>query len=91
MRIDIQTEINDLISEPCVGNAYNVRGGCGARNGHIMVIIALPGDRAVVVTVDKNGEIISASAYGVHYFRDKCPIGFVEGVEELSLVMRGIK
>lgn len=92
MRIDIQTEIADLIGEPTVGNAYSVRGGSGAKNGHISVIVAITQtNMAVVLTVNRDGDVITASAYGLHYFRDKCPIGFVEGIEELSLVMRSIK
>lgn len=84
MRFNIDQEIKSVIQSPIIGNVYNVRGGSGARNGYMMIIISIAGATVTVLTVNKNGEIISGSNYGVHYFEEKCPIAYCPGLEELS-------
>lgn len=67
MKIDIQTDLPIPQSpEDMVGNVYPVRGGFGARNGHVHVIIAhydkVQGccrySGYCTVTVDCDGEIV---------------------------------
>lgn len=99
MKIDIATNVPIPQSGPdMVGNVYPVRGGFGARNGHMHVIIAhydkvQGGCRYAgycTVTVDCDGEIVGANNYACHYFDDKVPMAKVEGLEEVSLVMRSL-
>lgn len=99
MKIDIQTEI-PLAGTPAemVGNVYPVRGGFGARNGHVHVIISAY-DKVqgccryngyCTVTVDSDGDIVGANSYGQHYFDNKIPIAKVEGLHDVHLVMRSL-
>lgn len=99
MRIDIETNVPIPAPGPdMVGNVYPVRGGSGARHGHMHVIIAHY-DKVVgccrysgyvTVTVDSFGAIIGANNYGCHYFDEKMPIARVDGLDQISLVMRSL-
>ena len=99
MKIDIATNVPIPQSGPdMVGNVYPVRGGFGARNGHMHVIIAhydkvQGGCRYqgyCTVTVDCDGEIVGANSYACHYFDDKAPMAKVDGLDEVALVMRSL-
>ena len=99
MQIDIQTNIPFPDSGPdMVGNVYPVRGGFGARNGHVHVIIAHY-DKVhgcchysgyCTVTVDSDGQIVGANSYALHYFDNKIPMARVDGLDEVQLVMRSL-
>lgn len=84
MNFNIEAEIKDVTQTPCVGNVYNVRGGSGAKHGYMMVIISIIGTTVTIVTVNRDGEIVSGSNYGLHYFEDKCPIAYCDGLEQLT-------
>lgn len=99
MKIEIDTKVPIPRPGPAmVGNVYPVRGGFGARNGHMHVIIAhydkvQGGCRYsgyATVTVDSFGAIVGANSYACHYFDEKVPIARVDGLEDLSLVMRSL-
>lgn len=99
MKIDIQTNIPMPQSrEDMVGNVYPIRGGFGARNGHMHVIVSYYSktqgcckyEGYATVTVDCDGDIIGASAYACHYFDNKVPMAHVDGIEDLQLTMRSI-
>lgn len=99
MRIEIPPEIQTGQSrEDMVGNAYPVRGGFGARNGHMHVIIAatekVKGCCAyggyTTITVDADGDIVGANQYAFHYFEGKMPMARVEGLEDICLMLRSI-
>ena len=99
MKIDIETTVLLPQAGPdMVGNVYPVRGGFGARNGHMHVIIAhydkvQGGCRYsgyCTVTVDCDGEIVGANSYALHYFDDKVPMAKVDGLDEVALVMRSL-
>lgn len=90
MRFNITDQIKEVTQEPLVGNVYNVRGGRGARNGHMQVIVSLTDTGCVMLTVDKNGEVVGASCYARHYIQEKCPIAFCDGIEGLSFDIRSI-
>lgn len=99
MKIDIQTDLPmPQNPEDMVGNVYPVRGGFGARNGHVHVIIShydkVQGcckySGYCTVTVDCDGEIVGANNYALHYFNNKIPMARVDGLEEVQLVMRSI-
>lgn len=96
MHVKIETELP--IDTTRVGNVYPVRGGYGARVGHVMVIVGLfEGEisgsyrrTASVLILNKEGEIVGATAYGILYFEEKTPIAFIDGLEGLELVMRSL-
>lgn len=52
--------------------------------GLVVVIVSIVGQMATVLTMNKEGEVVSGSNYGVHYFEDKCPIAYCAGLEELT-------
>ena len=99
MKIEIATDVPIPASGPdMVGNVYPVRGGFGARNGHMHVIIAhydkVQGhcrySGYCTVTVDHEGEIVGANSYACHYFDNKVPMAKVDGLDEIALVMRSL-
>ena len=90
MRFNIVEQIREVIQEPTVGNVYNVRGGTGARKGHMQVVVALTETGCVMLTVNRDGEVIGASCYGRHYIQEKIPMAFCDGLEELSFNIRSV-
>jgi hypothetical protein len=93
MKMKIEIALTNFVPEiqPQVGSVYNVRGGKGARLGYMNIIFAITKDRmALIITVDRDGEIISCCSYGVSYFEDKQPIAFVDGFDQLEFVMRSL-
>jgi hypothetical protein len=48
------------------------------------------GPRAIMLVVDRNGEPVGATTYAIHYFEDKVPIAFAEGVEDINLTIRSL-
>ena len=84
MRFNVDKKIKAVVESPVVGNVYNVRGGSGAKHGYMSVIVAIDNDVATVLTITKDGDIVSGSNYGLHYFEDKCPIAYCSCVEELT-------
>lgn len=97
MHISLSFEDASPITETRIGNVYHVRGGRGLRDGHLNIIIAItePKDRfqgrmALCLTVDKDGDPRGVTSYGLHYFEDKMPIAFCEGVEDINLIVRSL-
>lgn len=90
MRFNFSEQIREVTHDIAVGNVYPVRGGIGARKGHMQVVLALTDTGCVMVTIDKEGNAIGASCYGRHYIAEKTPIAFCDGLEELSFNIRSI-
>lgn len=90
MRVNIQTEVVIPADGPNIGNVYPVKGGYGARDGLMMVLIAFSEGMATYLRINKEGEIVGAGSYGVSTFKDRVPIAYVEGVDEIELTMRSI-
>lgn len=98
MRINILTDNLRPFEEARVGNVYAVRGGRGAKMGHMMILIAIgvavpyscQGPMACMLVVNKEGEATGVTSYGMHYVEALCPIAFVEGLEDMELTMRAI-
>lgn len=96
----MKIEINlDKLPEPCevrAGNVYPVKGGRGAARGHMMVVIAITdyidfeGSKVLLLIVDKIGKPIGVTHYGIHYFADKMPIAFADGVDDIEFTIRSI-
>jgi len=97
MKIDIEVgEFPDPMKTR-VGNVYAVRGGRGARFGHMQVVVGISdppncfNDSVVsMITVNKQGDIVGASSYALNYIEGKQPIAFVDGLDELTLRMRSL-
>jgi len=97
MDIALDFDSPSPVIETRPGNVYHVRGGRGLRDGHMNIIIAItePKDRyqgpmALCLTIDKEGDPRGVTSYGLHYFEDKMPIAYCEGVEDIRLIVRSL-
>ena len=97
MKIDIQTTEVGPFEAARVGNVYPIKGGRGARYGNMQVLIAITepreqwqGSMGLMLVISKEGKPVGVNSYGMHYIEDLQPIAFVEGLEELTLIMRSI-
>ena len=96
MRIEITSDVGSSINDPIVGNVYQVRGGRGASKGHMMVILAITepepcsGQKVLMMMVNKQGDPVGVTSYGLNYVRDLTPIAFVDGLDEMNLQMRSL-
>lgn len=81
-----------------VGNVYPVRGGFGARNGHMHIIIAAY-DKVVgccryngcaTITVDRDGDIVGGNNCALHYFDSEVPMARCDGLDQIQLVIRSL-
>ena len=96
MEISIQTEGSVGAIPTRIGNVYLVKGGRGMAKGHMHVLIAMTEPReyagisCIMLTVDKDGKPVGSTNYALHYVEDLQPIAFVEGLEDLTLVMRSL-
>lgn len=97
MKLDIQTDVPISDGSPKIGNVYPVRGGRAMRYGCMYVVVAIrpamddyDACNVICLMVNRDGAIVGAANYALHYFAEKAPIAFVEGLEELHLTMRSI-
>lgn len=97
MKIDIQTTEFGPCEAARVGNVYPVKGGRGLRHGHMQVLIAITepadcynGRQGLLLVITKDGKPVGVNSYGIHYIEDLCPIAFVEGLDDLTLIMRSL-
>lgn len=96
MKIEIQTTELGPADVARVGNVYPIKGGRGLRNGHLQVLIAITepqdyrGASGLMLVITKDGKPIGVNSYGMHYIEELCPVAFVEGIEDLTLVMRSL-
>jgi hypothetical protein len=97
VKIDIQTTEVGPFEAARVGNVYPIKGGRGARYGNMQVLIAITepreqwqGSMGLMLVISKEGKPVGVNSYGMHYIEDLQPIAFVEGLEELTLIMRSI-
>ena len=99
MKIEINTDVPmALTREDMIGNCYLVRGGFGARNGHMHIIIAATEKVKgcyqyggyTTITVDSDGDIVGANQYAFHYFDGKIPLAKCDGIDSITLSVRSI-
>lgn len=86
----MKINVTDLptFSQPVVGNVYAISGGYGRKAGHAMVLISITKSAAaLLLVIDKNGEPIGVTSYGVHAIEERAPIAFVPGLEDLTFTM----
>lgn len=97
MKVHIDLDTQTKCCEPRIGNVYARRGGRAARRGEMAVIIAITEpekindkcsfdtEMAVVIFIDTKGNIVGADAHSLSYYRDKCPIAFAEGFQDIDI------
>lgn len=86
----MKISVSDLpaFSQPVVGNVYPISGGYGRKAGHAMVLVAITKNNAcLMLVIDKEGDPIGVTSYGLHAIEERAPIAFVRGLEELHLAM----
>lgn len=101
MKVTIATSITVPSGCARVGNVYPVKGGRGLRHGHMMVLIAVTkandcqcrdhrAETGLMLTIDKDGNPVGVTQYGMHYLDEQSPIAFVEGLDNIELTMRSL-
>ena len=96
MKIHVELD-TQCAEEPLrIGNVYHVKGGHGSSVGHMQICIAITepkpcvGRWALMLVVDKEGNPVNVTRYGIHVFEDRQPMAFVDGFENLEFVMRSL-
>jgi len=89
--IDIQTNEFSPLLPVRPGNVYPCRGGRLLKEGSMFVLLHVTRNgMGLLLTINREGEPIGVSQYGMHCVEEWTPIAFVEGIENLSLVMTSI-
>lgn len=79
-------------SQPVVGNVYALNGGYGRKAGHSMVLFAITEKQAcLMLVIDKDGNPVGVTSYGLHAIEDRAPVAFVSGLEDLNLTMQPLR
>lgn len=89
----MKINVTDLptFSQPVVGNVYAISGGYGRKAGHAMVLIAVTkAQSALLLVIDKEGEPVGVTSYGLHAIEERTPIAFVRGLDEMNLQMEAL-
>jgi hypothetical protein len=74
-----------------VGNVYPVKGGRGLKQRHMQILLAITdgsewqGRSCLFLVVSKEGKPVGVNHYGLHYVEDLMPVGFVAGLEDMTL------
>lgn len=86
----MKINVTDLptFSQPVIGNVYGCNGGYGRKAGHAMVLIAITEKHtALMLVIDKDGNPVGVTSYGLHAIEERAPIAFVSGLDSLDLTM----
>lgn len=76
-------------NQPHVGNVYPISGGYGRKAGHSMILLAVTEKQnALLLVIDKNGEPVGVTSYGLHVMEERAPIAFVPGLDGLTFDMQ---
>lgn len=89
----MKINVTDLptFSQPVIGNVYAISGGYGRRAGHAMVLIAITKKQgALMLVIDKDGDPVGVTSYGLHAIEERAPIAFVPGLEDLVFTMEAL-
>lgn len=90
MRVNV-TDIPQF-QQPVVGNVYPISGGYGRKAGHAMVLIAITEKGScLMLVIDKDGEPIGVTSYGLHAIEERTPIAFVRGLDDLVFEMEPLQ
>lgn len=78
-------------SQPVVGNVYSISGGYGRKAGHAMILLAITDKQsALLLVIDKEGNPVGVTSYGVHAIEERAPIAFVRGLDEMVFQMEAL-
>lgn len=59
--------------------------------GHSMVLIAITkANSALLLVIDRDGEPVGVTSYGLHAIEERAPIAFVPGIEAMNLTMEAL-
>ena len=86
----MKINVTDLptFSQPIVGNVYAISGGYGRKAGHAMVLLAVTKtNSALLLVIDREGEPVGVTSYGVHAIEERAPIAFVPGIDDMHFTM----
>lgn len=87
----INTTDFPAFSQAIVGNVYPISGGYGRRAGHSMVLFAITEKQtALMLVIDKDGEPVGVTSYGLHAIEARAPVAFVPGLDGLTFDMQPI-
>lgn len=89
----MKINVSDIpsFSQATVGNVYAISGGYGRKAGHSMVLIAITEKGyALLLVIDKEGNPVGVTSYGLHAIKDRAPIAFVPGIADLTFDMQPI-
>lgn len=64
-----------------VGDVYKSKGG---NKSVFWLIVGITGLRAHAIGLDREGEIVSTTSYGVHAFADRELLGRCEGIDDFK-------
>lgn len=79
-------------SQPVVGNVYPINGGYGRRAGNMMVLLAITQENlCLLMVVNKDGDPVGVTSYGLHAIEERTPMAFVPGLENLTFFMEPVK
>lgn len=89
----MKINVTDLptFSQPVIGNVYGCNGGYGRKAGHAMVLIAITASQsALMLVIDKDGNPVGVTSYGLHAIEERAPIAFVRGLDEMVFQMEAL-
>jgi hypothetical protein len=89
----MKINVTDLptFSQPVIGNVYSCNGGYGRKAGHAMVLIAVTAQQsALMLVIDKDGNPVGVTSYGLHAIEERAPIAFVRGLDEMVFQMEAL-
>jgi hypothetical protein len=90
----MKINVTDLpsFSQPVVGNVYAISGGYGRKAGHAMVLIAVTKkDNCLMLVIDREGDPVGVTSYGLHAIEERAAIAFVPGFEDLTFTMEPVR
>lgn len=75
-------------SQPVEGNVYAISGGYGRKAGHAMVLLSITQKGCcLMLVIDREGEPVGVTSYGLHAIEERAPIAFVPGMDNLVFTM----
>ena len=86
----ITTEL-PTFQQPVIGNVYSINGGYGRKAGHAMVLFAVTEKQiGLFVVIDRDGDPVGVTSYGMHSIEERSPIAFVPGLQDLVFTMQAL-
>lgn len=71
-----------------IGDVYPAKGGCGKTNA--FVVVAVNERMAHALGIDRDGNILTTTSYGIHVFERRERMGFVPDLESFTLTIEPV-